>query len=134
MYLNYLFIFIFFKKNWKYDIIFERLILLDFIIFFIINIVVYFIIDVIDDCFKVFEFVLVMMLINNLFVFFVLLFVVSLIVKELLVEVMMLEFWFVRVLGLFLRMLFGMDFFLVFFEIFILVIMYFVLFRLFLIV
>lgn len=111
MYLNYLFIFIFFKKNWKYDIIFERLILLDFIIFFIINIVVYFIIDVIDDCFKVFEFVLVMMLINNFFVFFVLLFVVSLIVMELLVEVMMLEFWFVRVLGLFLRMLFGMDFF-----------------------
>lgn len=124
----------FLKKNWKYDITPERLILPDFIIFFIISIAVYFIIDVTDDCFKAPESVPAMTLINNSSVLPVLPSVVSLTVKESPVEVTMLESRSVRAPGSSSRTSSGMDFFLAFSEIFILVIMYFALFRLSLIV
>lgn len=134
MHSNHPFTFILFKKNWKYDITPERLILPDFIIFFIINIAVYFIIDVTDDCFKAPESVPAMTLINNSSVLPVLPSVVSLTVKESPVEVTMLESRSVRAPGSSSRTSSGMDFFLAFSEIFILVIMNFALFRLSLIV
>lgn len=104
----------------------QRLIFPDFIIFFIINIAVYFIVDVTNDCFKAPESVPAMTLINNSSVLPVLPSVVSLTVKESPVEVTMLESRSVRAPGSSSRTSSGMDFFLAFSEIFILVIMYFI--------